>query len=163
MKDKLTPEDLQLWQANVKDVKPLSKKVPKRKEPPVAKIRTPQKPPLKRIVKISPSLAPLQNLGRKELRHLKIDARLDMHGLSLEEGFDALERFLVRSQERGLKNVLVITGKGALSAENTLRHQFPRWLEETPLRELITSYHPAKPQDGGSGAFYVGIRKRVKK
>jgi DNA-nicking Smr family endonuclease len=163
MKDKLTPEDLRLWQANVKDVKPLSKKISLKQDIPTPKLKVPPKPPLKRIVKSSPIPVPLQDFGRKELRHLQIDARLDMHGMSLEEGFNALERFLARAQTRGLKNVLVITGKGALSAENTLRHQFPRWLEDTPLRQFITSYHPAKPQDGGSGAFYVGIRKQIKK
>jgi|GEM_PF-4824494 len=50
-----------------------------------------------------------------------------------------------------------------MSAENTLRSQLPRWLQETPLRRFISSlHHPARLQDGGTGAFYVEVR-RVKK
>jgi DNA-nicking Smr family endonuclease len=163
MKDKLTPEELHLWKLHMKDVKPLSRKVPQPEKPSAPKIRVPQKPPLKRIAKSPPSPVSLQAFGRKNLRHLKVDARLDMHGMTLEGAYQALEQFLVRAQERGFKTVLVITGKGALSAENTLRHQMPRWLEETHLRHFITGFHhPAKPQDGGPGAFYVGVR-RIKK
>jgi DNA-nicking Smr family endonuclease len=47
-----------------------------------------------------------------------------------------------------------------MSSENTLRHQVPRWLKETPLRRLVVSlHHPAKVQDGGTGAFYVEVRR----
>ena len=91
----------------------------------------------------------------------EIDARLDLHGMTLDQAYTALERFLLGSQERGVKTVLVITGKGALSAETTLRSMLPRWLKETPLRNLVSSlHHPAKPQDGGRGAFYVIVKKR---
>ncbi|HUX80490.1 MAG TPA: Smr/MutS family protein [Alphaproteobacteria bacterium] len=164
MKDKLTPEEIRLWKLNVKDVKPLSKKVYLQEKLPSLKKPIPQKPPSppsKKLVKSTFPIVPLQDFGRRELRHVRIDARFDMHGMSLENGYEALERFLIRAQERGYKKVLIITGKGSLKAENTLRHQLPRWLEETPLRILITGFHhPAKPQDGGPGAYYVGVRKR---
>lgn len=161
MKDKLTPEELRLWKLNVKDVKPLSKKALPKETPPPPKIRLSQKPTLQKVPKSSLPVAPLQDFARKDLRHVKIDARLDMHGMTLDQGHQALERFLLKAQERGYKTVLVITGKGSIKTENTLRHQMPRWLEETALRRLITGFHyPAKPQDGGSGAYYVGVRKR---
>jgi len=147
-------------------VKPLSKTQlqsektgkPKRED------KTPslQNPSLKKPVKeaVASPLAP-QPFGRKELRRIKIDARLDLHGLSLVEGYEVLERFLRWAQERGVKTALVITGKGSLSSENTLRHQLPRWLKETPLRTFVSFlHHPAKQQDGGQGAFYVGVRKK---
>ncbi len=163
MKEKLTPEDILLWQSHVKDVKPLSKIKPKPKktggdqtsQPPRIQVRVLEKKARKII-----SLLPLQPLGRKELRHVKVGAQLDLHGMTLEQGYDALERFLRQAQDRGLKTVLIITGKGAVNNENTMRHQLPRWLQETPLRSLISSFHyPAQPRDGGHGAFYVGIRK----
>ncbi len=162
MKDKLSPEEIRLWQSYVKDVKPFSRKLPEPEEPIVPQLPLSPKPSPKKSVKRVPPIAPLQIFGRKELRHVKIDARLDMHGMTLEKGYDALEQFMKRSQERGFKYVLVITGKGALSAEKTFRHQMPGWLEEARLRSLITGFHhPAQPQDGGSGAFYVGVRKRA--
>lgn len=97
------------------------------------------------------------------MRHLKIDGRLDMHGMTLDEGYAALERFLHYAQGQGFKIVLVITGKGAVSAENTLRRQLPRWIQETSLSPLVAFFHaPAKQQDGGQGACYIGVRKRRK-
>lgn len=164
MKRKLSPDDLLLWQSQLKGVKPLSKtaksleesslpkkhKVPQRRQRPLEMKKSPPFPS-----------GPLQDFGRKELRHLKIDGRLDMHGMTMDQGYNALERFLIQAQERGFKIVLIITGKGALSSENTLRRQLPRWITETALRPLVSFFHaPAKPQDGGQGACYIGVRRR---
>lgn len=163
MKKKLSPEDLQLWQSQLKDVKPLSTEEKTREElllPKKPKVPQPKAPSLERHLGNSYPSVPLQNFGRKELRHLKIDGRLDMHGMSMDQAYQALEQFLLGAQKRGFKIVLIITGKGALSSENTLRRQLPRWIKETPIGHLVsTLHHPAKPQDGGQGAFYLGLRK----
>ncbi len=164
MKRKLPPEDLHLWQSQLKGVKPLSKRVNILEDTSLPKkLKAPQ--PQQRSLEIKRDGAlpsgPLQDFGRKELRHLKIDGRLDLHGMTLDEGRDALERFLIRAQEKGFKTVLIITGKGAVSSENTLRRQLPRWINEKPLRHLVSGFHsPAKQQDGGQGACYLSVRKR---
>lgn len=170
MKRKLSPEDMQLWKSYVKDVKALLKIKKDSKE--LSQSVTTSLKPLQPIIPVmktekKPGLVqvetPLSAFARKEWRHAKIDARLDMHGMTLEEGHRAVERFLLSAQERELKLVLVITGKGALSSENTLRHQFPRWLKEDPLKRLIIAFHhPAKPEHGGQGAFYVRVRQDKK-
>ncbi len=163
MTKKLTPEERRLWKLNTRDVTPLKgvkKKDPVCEPPPPPEARSIKPPPKikKAVVPVVP--APLPALGRKDLRRLQIEARFDMHGLTLEAGYTALERFLSVAQEKGLKTVLVITGKGSLNAENTLRHQVPRWLKETPLRRFVASLpHVAKLQDGGTGALYVKIRR----
>jgi len=166
MKRKLTSEDLHLWQSQLKGVRPLSKTVQtpeKFPSPKKSKVPQPQHRSLEVKKGIPIPSAPPQELGRKELRHLKVDGRLDMHGMTLDEGYAVLERFLIRAQEQKFKMVLIITGKGALSAENTLRRHLPRWIQETPLRHLVSSFHsPAKPSDGGQGACYIGVRKRGK-
>jgi DNA-nicking Smr family endonuclease len=162
VKRKLTPEEARLWQSYIRDVKPISKIRKKPEEQPVSKALPSLRPVPRKVPQRSISLDGLQPFERRKLRHVKIEARLDMHGMTLDEGYGALERFLIRSQEKGLKTVLIITGKGSLSAENTLRRNLPLWLEETLLRSFISSFHyPAKQQDGGYGAYYVGIRKRV--
>ncbi|MBS0271149.1 MAG: Smr/MutS family protein [Proteobacteria bacterium] len=170
MKRKLSPDELQLWKSYVKDVKALPKVKKDQKElsldvtaplksqtPLVPVVKSQKKPKLDKLE------TPLGAFVRKEVRHVKIDARLDMHGMTLEEGYRAVERFLLNAQERGLKLVLVITGKGALSSENTLRHQFPRWLQEDPLKRLIVAFHhPVKPEHGGQGAFYIRVKSKKK-
>lgn len=164
MKRKISPEDLRLWQAQLKGVKPLSKAEKTPEAPPLSKEqKSPQHPPRsleKKLAGPKPAL-PLQTFGRKERRRLTIGGRLDMHGMSMMEAHEALEKFLNHAQTKGFKIVLVITGKGALTSENTLRHQLPRWIKEPPFVSLIASFHsPAKPQDGGGGACYIGVRKR---
>jgi DNA-nicking Smr family endonuclease len=167
VKQKLPPDDLRLWKINTRDVKPLAKVEQKTEESPDVP-SLPKKHTLTNPARAQKSVAPLPpapppSLGRKELRRLKIEARFDMHGLSLKAGYDALEEFLRHAQGKGIKTVLVITGKGSMSAENTLRRQLPRWVEDTPLRQLVSAlHHPAKLQDGGSGAFYVEVRREGK-
>src|ERR1700722_16220295 len=107
MKRKLSPEELRLWQAQLQGVAPLSKKN-----------KVTEDSSLPKNPKPIPTNQP-QSFGRKELRHLKIEGRLDMHGMTMNEGYDALEQFLIRAQEKGFKTVLIITGKGPLSSENT--------------------------------------------
>lgn len=165
MNRKLTPEELRLWKAQLKGVKllPTTAQPPEKTEQDkiVNKPPVPPNSSLKKKRKEPPSSPPFQSFGRKEVRRMKIDARLDLHGLSLKEGYDTLERFLIHAQERGVKTILVITGKGSLSSENTLRHHLPRWIKETPLQSFVSFlHHPAKPQDGGAGAFYIGVRKK---
>lgn len=160
-KRKLTPEELRLWRNQLKDVKPLSKikKLPEedKKDIPLPPSQPPQVHPLKKV-KSADVLQPFQ---RREVRQVQIEAQLDLHGLSLERAYDILEQFLQRAQEKHFKTVLVITGKGSLSEEHTLRHQLPRWLEETPLKSMVFSYHnPARLHHGGAGAYYVRLRKK---
>ncbi len=163
MTKKLTPEDLHLWKVNMREVKPLHTPLPHSDPeplpPPPASPLVKTETPLKQQ-RVTPQIQHL-SLNRKEIRRFKYEARLDLHGLALEKGYQVLEKFLSTAQERGIKEVLIITGKGALSETRTFRHQLPRWVEEAPLRNLVLSlHHPAKLQDGGTGAFYLRVRER---
>jgi DNA-nicking Smr family endonuclease len=159
-KRKLTPEEVRLWQNQLKDVKPLSKvkKVPEEEK----EVAPPPPQPSKALpLKKAKSTDVLQPFQRREVRQVQIEAQLDLHGLSLERAYDVLEQFLRKAQEKHFKTILVITGKGSLSEEHTLRHQLPRWLEETPLKSMVSSYHnPARLHHGGAGAYYVRLRKK---
>jgi len=162
MKGKLPPEDILLWEREMRDVKPLAQPKPEKEEPKVISKTKPTILSKKPVSQVISSVSP-QVLGRREFRRIKIEARLDLHGMGLEAGRDTFERFLRQAQDKGLKTVLVITGKGSMSSENTLRHQLPRWFEETSLRGFVYSFHyPAKPQDGGQGAYYVILRRGKK-
>ena len=92
-----------------------------------------------------------------------IEARLDLHGMTRRRARAALDAFLAAAQERGRRCVLVITGKGqrAPLAERAgvLRAELPRWLAAPPNRDRVLDVAPARPRDGGDGAFYVLLRK----
>ena len=161
MRKKLSPEEEALWKANMKGVKPL----PKTSRPAVSpKPRPAPRPSSSRDVRDLSSLraapSPSPTFGKKTFRRTQAETRFDMHGLSLRTAPDILARFLLEAQNRGVKTVLVVTGKGAIGATNTLRHHLPQWLSEPPLCQLVCAFHhPAKIQDGGVGAFYLEIRK----
>ena len=63
---------------------------------------------------------------------IKIEARLDLHGLRQEEANRTLTSFIGESYNEGKRCVLVITGKGQVSGEGVLRTNVPRWLNQSP-------------------------------
>jgi len=85
---------------------------------------------------------------------LEPEARLDLHGLTHDGAYRALLRFLVHAQTEGQKLVLVITGKGGV-----LRGRLPLWLGQPELQPLVAGVNEAHVKHGGSGAFYVLLRK----
>ncbi len=103
-----------------------------------------------------------------------IEARIDLHGLRHDEAHARLQSFLTDAHARGLKTVLVITGKGRDTDDpmtpfhatldrqprGVLRRNLPRWLAEPGLRSIVVSYTQAAIRHGGDGAFYVELRRR---
>jgi DNA-nicking Smr family endonuclease len=97
---------------------------------------------------------------RKQIRVKKvcIEARLDLHGLTRASALEILQRFIVQAQLRGHEWILVITGKGNDENPVTLRKLLPQWLDQI---SQVGGYALAKPKDGGSGAYYVRIRRSL--
>lgn len=110
-----------------------------------------------------PPLAPLEPKARRRLARgaAEPEARLDLHGMRQASAFHALAAFLRQAQVRGLRTVLVITGKGRAADEETgvLRRAVPRWLAEPQFRQLVVGFETAAQRHGGEGAFYVRLRR----
>jgi DNA-nicking Smr family endonuclease len=114
-----------------------------------------------------------QKLGRG---HMDPEARIDLHGENLENARLQLMHFISTQRHRGVRLVLVITGKGASpyarhtlhghthfhtpEREGKLRREVPLWFHEAVFRAHIVGFQPAHPKHGGGGAFYVKLRKR---
>ncbi|NNE82945.1 MAG: hypothetical protein HKN28_03145, partial [Alphaproteobacteria bacterium] len=57
--------------------------------------------------------------------------------------------------------VLVITGKGSVrEGGGILRRRLPDWLNQSICRPHVLAFATARPEHGGSGAFYVLLRRR---
>ena len=87
---------------------------------------------------------------------LPIDRRLDLHGHTAARAEIKLQRFIEDASYTGCRCVLVITGKGA----GVLKGLVPAWLKGPALSRLVLALAEARPVDGGSGAFYVLLRRR---
>lgn len=127
-----------------------------------------------------PSPQPLQLERRKARRIAKgtedIEARLDLHGMTQADAHAALIGFIRRSAARGLRTVLVITGKGGQGGDRggpsridhdglprergVLKRNVPRWLAGHELGSLVVGYTTAHIRHGGEGALYVRLRRK---
>ncbi|MFD1341208.1 Smr/MutS family protein [Litorisediminicola beolgyonensis] len=95
------------------------------------------------------------------------EARIDLHGMTLDRAHPALIRFILTSHSRGLRLVLVITGKGtredpydpAPRRRGVLKSQVPQWLRMPPLAPLILQVSEAHIRHGGAGAYYVYLKR----
>ena len=96
------------------------------------------------------------------------EARLDLHGMTLDRAHPALVSFILSAQAHGLRLVLVITGKGKERDDGgpipvrrgVLRHQVPQWLSLPPVHQAVLQVAQAHIVHGGGGAYYVYLRKR---
>lgn len=116
--------------------------------------------------------APLQmdakTHGKMTRGKLSPEARIDLHGLTLSEAHPELIRFILNAQSAGMRLVLVITGKGKRGQDigpipqrmGALRHQVPQWLRLPPLGPAVLQISEAHLKHGGSGAYYVYLRRR---
>lgn len=124
---------------------------------------------------VAPAKAPAPNLDRKLQRNLqrgklKPEARIDLHGLTLADAHPALQGFVLRSFSAGHRLVLVITGKGRGGGgggpmprrPGELRRQVPLWLRQAPLAGIVQDVVEAHQRHGGSGAYYVYLRRQRK-
>ena len=105
-----------------------------------------------------------RRLGQRLKRgQLPIEATLDLHGRRRDDAHGELVGFLAWAQGRGLRCLLVITGKGRRTPldeeRSVLKAMLPRWLNEPTCRNRVLAFAHAKPQHGGEGAFYVLLRK----
>ena len=105
-----------------------------------------------------------RRLGQRLKRgQLPIESRLDLHGQRRDEAHTELIGFLADAQARGVRCLLVITGKGRRTPldeeRSVLKAMLPRWLNEPPNRNRVLAFAHARPQHGGEGAFYVLLRK----
>lgn len=92
---------------------------------------------------------------------LPLEARIDLHGMFQSEAHAMLHDFLVRAHERGLRHVLVITGKGSSTgSQGALRRAVPLWFAKPEFRFLISSFEIAAPNHGGDGALYVRLARQ---
>ena len=131
---------------------------------PAKRTKTEPAQPALRPTPTQPPLALLEERARRRVARglVEVEARSDQPGRRQERAFAALFAFLRRSQLRGAKLVLVITGKGGGEGEGrgVLRHSVPAWLARADVRELVVGFEEAARRHGGTGALYVRIRRK---
>ena len=96
----------------------------------------------------------------------------DLHGYSLDDANQKVKDLIYNSYESGIKKLTIVTGKG-LHSENEkdpyiskklgiLKYSVPEFIRnDQELMKLISEIKEANIEDGGSGAFYIFLKKKL--
>jgi len=180
----LTPDEKKLWKLINKETRPLHKEKPsplrgeggedhepgegeqkvKSKKPAVIMRRAPSPPPSPRRGEGALVLGKLDALDGSNAERFRkgeypIDATLDLHGMTYTKAHSALIKFMETQYVRGSRCLLIVTGKGK-GGEGLLKQSLPGWLAVDELRPMILALTPAKQKHGGSGAYYVLLKRK---
>lgn len=178
MKGKLPPEDEALWAKVTATVRPFGSPRgnphPRRRiEPPAP---TPFIPDRGRPIATRPAETLDSGWDRRLSRgRAAPEMVIDLHGLTREAARALLYARISDARVRGVRVILVITGKGIApgpqpadlvpglsngrSIRGTIRAELPRWLGEAGLSAHIAAVRNAHPRHGGSGAVYLILRR----
>ena len=98
---------------------------------------------------------------------------IDLHGYTLDEANKIIESFIKKSYLENINKLIVVTGKGIHSDNeknpyvskdlSILKYSVPEFISNNKqLMEMIHDIRDAKIEDGGSGAFYIHLKKNKK-
>ena len=95
---------------------------------------------------------------------------LDLHGYTLDEANKLIENFINKSYQERVNKLIIVTGKGLHSkTENDpyvsknlsiLKYSVPEFIRNNEnLMKKILEIKDADIKDGGSGAFFIYLKK----
>ena len=96
---------------------------------------------------------------------------LDLHGKTLDEANSIIENFIKKSYKDEIQKLIIVTGKG-LHSDNEkdpyvskdlgiLKYSIPEFVKNNKdLMKIISNISEASVKDGGTGAFYIFLKKR---
>ena len=108
----------------------------------------------------------------KKKKHTEIRS-IDLHGYTLEQANKSIYDLIINSYKNEIKKIIVVTGKG-LHSDNEknpyvskdlsiLKYSVPEYiLNNKNLMTKINEIKEANIEDGGSGAFYIFLKKNSK-
>ena len=102
---------------------------------------------------------------------IKKTRSLDLHGKNLDEANSIIENFIKKSYEDRIHKLIIVTGKGLHSNNDKdpyvsknfgiLKYSIPEFVRNNEdLMKIISNISEASVKDGGTGAFYIFLKKR---
>ena len=95
---------------------------------------------------------------------------IDLHGYTLDQANKTIENFITKSYEEKVNKLIVVTGKGLHSQNekdpyvskdlSILKYSVPEFISNNDdLMNIIHEIKDATIEDGGSGTFYIFLKK----
>ena len=96
----------------------------------------------------------------------------DLHGFTLDEANKEIDHLIRQSYQNGTSKLIIVTGKGLHSEHEKdpyvskdlgiLRYSVPEYIKNNnELMSMIYEIKTADIEDGGSGAFYIFLKKKL--
>tara|TARA_B100001063_G_C16696934_1_gene520354 strand:- start:637 stop:1050 length:414 start_codon:yes stop_codon:yes gene_type:complete len=113
----------------------------------------------------------LPNKDQKYQKKLSFKIRsIDLHGYSLDQANKTIDDFIQKSYLEKIDKLIIVTGKGLHSKNekdpfvskdlSILKYSVPEFIEgNKDLMSKIIEIKDADIKDGGSGAFYIYLKK----
>ncbi len=113
----------------------------------------------------------LYDKDQKKQKKILIGTRtIDLHGYTLEKANHTIEAFINKSYLENVKKLIIVTGKGLHSKNeknpyvskdlSILKYSVPEFIKGNEnLMKKIIEIKDADIKDGGSGSFYVYLKK----
>jgi DNA-nicking Smr family endonuclease len=117
-----------------------------------------------------------EKLPNKDLKFSKKKTlktrHIDLHGFTLERANITITKFIEDCYQNSVSKIIVVTGKGLHSNVekdpyvskdlSILKYSVPEYIENNEeLMKKIIEIKDAKIEDGGAGAFYIFLRKKL--
>ena len=118
---------------------------------------------------LSKDKLPNKDFKSRKKNSLKVRS-IDLHGYTLEHANNVIEEFILKAYEEKVGKLIVVTGKGIHSnvemdpyvSKNLsiLKYSVPEFINNNQkLMKVINDIQDATIEDGGSGAFYIFLKK----
>ena len=99
---------------------------------------------------------------------------IDLHGYTLDEANKLIEDFIKKAFSEKINKLIIVTGKGLHSQNeknpyvskdlSILKYSVPEFIKNNvSLMSMIYDITDAKIEDGGTGAFYIFLKKKLNK
>ncbi len=100
-------------------------------------------------------------VGKLRRGEFAVQGHLDLHGMTREEAKGAVDGFLRRARQGGMRCVLLVHGRGTHSKDQlpVLKDALRTWLATNRFGRHVLAFATARPVDGGAGAVYVLLRR----
>ena len=109
------------------------------------------------------------SISKKKNQKIKT---FDLHGYSLNDANKKIRDLIFEAYKKQINKLIIVTGKGLHSKNEKdpyvsknlgiLKYSVPEYIHnDNELMSMINNIQDANIEDGGSGAFYIFLKKKI--
>ena len=109
------------------------------------------------------------SISKKKNQKIK---SFDLHGYSLNDANKKIRDLIFEAYKKQINKLIIVTGKGLHSKNEKdpyvsknlgiLKYSVPEYIHnDNELMSMINNIQDANIEDGGSGAFYIFLKKKL--